>query len=89
MEKYLLESVGYIAMFCILIGYFLLSTERLNAKSKAYHILNLVGSSLFVIDLSLKQAWASMTLNATFVLIASYAILVTCRKKDTSSEEKL
>ena len=82
MNYWLIESIGYIAMVCILAGYFLISTAKVDGKSKLFHGLNLVGSALFVFYLAIRRAWPSMSLNAIFVLIATYALIFTCRKKE-------
>lgn len=77
----LLEIIGWSAMCLILLAYFLISTNKVNSRNTAYQMLNLVGSVLFIIYLSIKQAWASVGLNAAWALIALYSLRSTFSKR--------
>jgi len=76
-----LEIVGWSAMGMILIGYFLISTNKVDSRNITYQLLNLVGSILFVIYLSIKEAWASVGLNAAWAIIALFSLWAIFTKK--------
>jgi hypothetical protein len=75
MPNWLLEALGIIAMLLILGAYAGLSSGKLDAKSRLYHTLNLVGALIFVFYLSQKQAWPSVALNAVWAAIALVSLL--------------
>lgn len=66
----LLESVGILAMLFILAAYAGTSSGHLSHRAPLYQVLNLVGSLMFVVYLSVKQAWPSVVLNAVWAVIA-------------------
>ncbi|MEN9360381.1 MAG: hypothetical protein RL095_1916 [Verrucomicrobiota bacterium] len=75
MHSWLLETLGIGAMLLILFAYAGLSSGKLDAKSRLYHSLNLVGALIFVFYLSQKQAWPSVALNAVWAAIALLSLL--------------
>lgn len=86
------EIMGWAAMGMILLGYFLISTNKVNSRNISYQLLNLIGSILFVIYLSIKEAWASVGLNVAWSVIAIcslWAIFTKKKKEDfgNNSEE--
>ncbi|MCM8525123.1 MAG: hypothetical protein NE327_01310 [Lentisphaeraceae bacterium] len=86
------EIMGWTAMGMILLGYFLISTNKVNSRNISYQLLNLIGSILFIIYLSIKEAWASVGLNVAWAVIAIcslWAIFTKKKKEDfgNNSEE--
>lgn len=76
-----LEIMGITAMSLILFGYFLISTNKVDAKSVKYHILNVIGSLIFVVYLSIKSAWSAVGLNVAWAVIGIIALFAIFRKK--------
>jgi hypothetical protein len=76
----LLDIIGWIAMLCILLAFYLISNEKVTARSKKYQYLNILGSSLFVINLTVAKAWPAVALNVIYALIATSALLRTYKK---------
>lgn len=75
MPAWFLEVLGISAMLLILGAYAGLASGKLDAKSRLYHSLNLVGAMIFVFYLSQKQAWPSVALNAIWAAIALVSLL--------------
>jgi len=63
----LIEVVGWSGALLILIAYALLSTGRLEGRSRPYQWLNLVGSLGFVVNSSWNGAWPSAALNLVWM----------------------
>ncbi len=70
-----MEVLGIFAMVLILLGYFLISTEKVTSRSVLYQVLNVVGSLIFVVYLSLKNAWAAVALNGAWSIIGLVALI--------------
>lgn len=68
-------------MGMILVGYFLISTNKVDSRNITYQLLNLVGSLLFVVYLSIKEAWASVGLNVAWAVIAIFSLWTIFKKK--------
>jgi hypothetical protein len=71
----LLEADGILAMLIILAAYAGTSSGYLTPRSPLYQALNLVGSLMFVVYLSVKHAWPSVVLNAVWAAIALVVLI--------------
>lgn len=70
-----INILGWIAMICILLAFYLLCNDKVTSKSKTYLFLNLIGSSLFVFTLSIAKAWPAVALNAIYAIIAFVTLI--------------
>ena len=70
-----MEVVGWIGGALILVGYFLLSAGKLDAKSPTYQWLNVVGAIGFIANSSWNGAWPSAALNVIWVGIGLFALV--------------
>ena len=70
-----IEIVGWAGALLILVAYALLSTGRLEGRSRAYQGLNLVGSLGFVLNSGWNGAWPSAVLNLVWMGIALLTLL--------------
>jgi hypothetical protein len=70
----LMEVVGWIGAILILAGYFLLSAGKLDARSRLYQWLNVVGAIGFIANSSWNGAWPSAALNLIWVGIGVVAL---------------
>jgi len=75
MEDLIIEIIGWVGMILILVAYFLLTSKKLKENSKKYHLLNLVGGLLIVINALSHNAYPPATLNIIWSIIAVYGIL--------------
>lgn len=62
--------IGFIGALLILIGFILNELHRLTADSRAYDVLNLVGSLLLLIYAIAGQVWPFVLLNSIWALVA-------------------
>jgi hypothetical protein len=68
------EIIGNIGVVCFLIAYFLMQQERISPKGIAYLGLNLVGSILLMMSLTIQWNLAAFLLEAAWALISMYGI---------------
>ena len=65
------EVIGWAAALLILAAYALLSSGRLNARSRGYQWMNIVGAAGFVLNSGWNGAWPSAALNVAWGLIGA------------------
>jgi len=70
----LLESLGWVGSFIIVIVYGLNSYQKIKSDSLLFYILNVVGGLLLIIYSNFKGAYANTFINVVWVLIALPAI---------------
>ena len=73
--KMAIEIAGWIAAVLILTAYGLLSAGKLNGKSVAYQVMNIVGAIGFVINTGYNGAIPSAVLNVIWVGIGVWALV--------------
>lgn len=76
----LVEIVGWIGAGLILLGYALVSSGRIQARSVSFQLMNLLGAAGFVINSGFHGAWPSTILNVIWIGIAA-ASLAKVRKQ--------
>lgn len=70
-----IEIVGWLGAGLILAAYFLLTEGKLTAKSKTYHLLNLIGGLGIVANAISNSAYPPAGLNIVWIAIAAYGML--------------
>ena len=82
----LLNVLGWIGAFLLLLAYALVSFKKLKADSPAYQWLNITASVLLLINTIYYGAYPSSFVNAVWTIIAFVAILSIKRNygKDTN-----
>jgi hypothetical protein len=73
--KILIEILGWAGSISILIAYALLTTRKLNASSKVYQLLNIVGSLLLIVNTLYHGAAPPAALNLAWLGIGIYSIV--------------
>ena len=71
---FLIEAVGWLGALLILLAYALLSTGRVEGRSRLYQWLNLVGAAGFVVNSSWNGAWPSAVLNVVWLGIGAVTL---------------
>jgi len=81
----LLNVLGWVGAFLILLAYALVSFKKLKADSETYQWLNITASVLLLINTIYYGAYPSSFVNAAWTIIAIFAILTIKRRygKDT------
>jgi hypothetical protein len=72
--KTLIDWAGWIAALLILGAYGLVSSGKLQARSRLYQWMNIVGAIGFVINSGWNGAWPSVGLNVVWFAIGIYAL---------------
>lgn len=70
MPTWMLHVFGNIGVLMVLLGYYLVSSGRLTARSPRYQGLNLAGGVIIATYSWLLFAWASVALNVVWAAIA-------------------
>ena len=71
----LYNIAGWLGAGFILLAYFLVSDKLLSPTSKRYHVLNMVGAALFIINTSHLKAWPSAVTNIIWISVAVYGLI--------------
>lgn len=74
MLEIVIETAGWAGAGLVLLAYVLVSTGRLEGRSVAFQLLNLVGSLGFVVNTAWHGAIPSMALNIVWSGIALYTL---------------
>ncbi len=86
MKVILLDLLGWIGAFLLLLAYGLVSFKKLEADSQAYQWLNITASVLLLVNTIYYGAYPSSFVNAVWTIIAFFAILTIRRKYGKSSD---
>jgi len=70
----LIEILGWLGSVMVILAYGLNINKRLSSDSVAYYFLNIVGSSLLIVNTLYHRAIPSMVVNCVWILIAVAAI---------------
>lgn len=70
----LVEIVGWIGAGLILLGYALVSSGKIEARSASFQLMNLVGAAGFVLNSGFHGAWPSTILNVIWIGIAAVSL---------------
>jgi uncharacterized membrane protein YjdF len=81
----LLNVLGWIGAFLLLLAYALVSFKKLQADSETYQWLNIIASILLVINTIYYGAYPSSFVNAAWTVIAFFAILTIKRNYGKNS----
>ncbi len=86
MKVLLLDMLGWVGAFLLLLAYALVSFKRLKADSETYQWLNIVASILLVINTLYYGAYPSSFVNIAWTIIAFFAILTIKRRYGKSAD---
>lgn len=85
MREILLNVLGWIGAFLLLLAYALVSFKKLEADSQTYQWLNITASVLLLVNTIYYGAYPSSFVNAVWTMIAFAAILTIRRKYGKSA----
>jgi hypothetical protein len=69
-----IEIAGWVGAVLVLLGYVLVSVGRLEGRSVAFQMLNLIGALGFIVNTGWHGAIPSMVLNIVWSAIALYTL---------------
>ena len=68
------QILGWAGMVLIILAYYLLSTRKVSASSKAFNLINLFGGVFIIASALPTGLWPVVVLNAFWVIIALWAL---------------
>lgn len=71
----IVSAIGWLGALALLSAYSLLTVQRITVRSRAYVLLNVVGSLALVVNGSAHSAWPSVVLNVVWLVIAAAGAL--------------
>ena len=77
----IIQASGWLGTILILVAYYMVSNKKLAADSRAYQILNLVGSIAVGVNVFYQQAWPAVALEVVWCLIAVFALMKIVKKR--------
>jgi hypothetical protein len=69
-----IEVIGWAGAVLILLAYWLLSAGKLDAQSKLYQWMNIIGAAAFILNSGWNGAYPSAVLNVVWVGIGVWAL---------------
>ena len=75
MADSLIEIAGWVGAILVLLAYFLITTRKLDAKTKTYHAMNLAGGIGLAVNAIANNAYPSAAVNWVWIAVACYGIL--------------
>lgn len=72
-KNIIIEAIGWIGAFLLLLGYFLIQTKRVGHDNQWYIILNIVGSFGLMINAGYHRAYPSTITNLLWLVIGSFS----------------
>ena len=73
--------LGWIGTLAYLIAYLLVSTGKLKADKKLYHVLNIMGAIGLTYNAVMLNDYPNVIVNIAWAVIACWAILLILRRK--------
>lgn len=85
MTTIIIEAVGWLAALLILAAYAMLTAGKLEAQSRAYHWLNVLGAAGFIVNSGWNEAFPSAALNVVWAGIGLAALWRIAHRKGSST----
>jgi hypothetical protein len=74
-QQQLIDILGWIGTVLFLIAYYLVSVKKVEGDSNIYQGMNILASSLLVINTFYLRAYPSLALNAIWIVIGLIALM--------------
>jgi len=71
----LIQTSGWVGSFLIVLAYFLISYKKIDAGSKAYQAMNLLGAIGVGVNVFHQEAWPAVALQVVWGVIAILALV--------------
>lgn len=85
--KLFADIIGWIGSVEIVLAYFLISYQKINASSVYYQILNLTGAIFLIVNTVYYGAYPSTFINVVWVAIAGVALWNTKKRGIVKSDK--
>ena len=81
-ETQVIDIVGWIGAGLVILAYALVSTQKVESKSVAYQLMNLVGGILLIISSMYVKFYQSVLINVIWVVVAIISIVMSRSKRE-------
>lgn len=71
----LIEIIGWVGMFLVVLAYYLVSHKNISGSSSVYQLMNLVGAVFVGVNVYYNQAWSSFALQCVWATIAIISLI--------------
>jgi len=75
MIEVILEIIGWVGTFLVVLAFYLSTSNRLDVKSKSYLLMNIIGSIFVGANVLYKGAYPAVALNAVWILISLISLI--------------
>jgi hypothetical protein len=72
---YLIDIFGWLGSVAVISAYALISSNRVNSRSRVYQALNLFGSVCLVVNTGYYHAFPSTVVNLVWLAIAAFTLV--------------
>ncbi|MEK7498820.1 MAG: hypothetical protein AAB611_03110 [Patescibacteria group bacterium] len=72
---FFLQIIGWLGTALVVLGYFLVSSNRMRGTSTAYQLINLFGALFLGIHMALLRTWPGLTLQIVWGIIAIFSLI--------------
>ena len=86
MNELIIDIIGWIGSFLLVLAYWLISKGRLKSTTAAYQLLNIVGSIMLLVNAYYYRAYPSSAVNVVWTFIGLYWLIKISGKKKMSTE---
>jgi hypothetical protein len=69
------QVISAVGAVLILVAFWALQTDRMQAHQPAYQMINLVGAGLLATAATMTESWSFVVLNVVWALVALWALL--------------
>ena len=87
-EKIIIDIIGWSGSLCVVLAYALLSIHKLNARSKLYQLLNIIGSFCLIINTLFYTSYPSTFINVVWLVIGIFALINIYRSNNGTTARK-
>ncbi|TRX50938.1 hypothetical protein FNH22_25130 [Fulvivirga sp. M361] len=88
MTKLLIDIIGWVGSFEVILAYAMISYHKTTAKSLTYQLLNLTGGAFLIVNTIYYGAFPSTAINAVWLVIATVAIYNIFKNKEKNYNDK-
>ncbi|MFT4615240.1 MAG: putative membrane protein [Bacteroidia bacterium] len=85
MENWIIDAVGLVGTFLVVLAYYLLQLERTHPQSLSYNMINLVGAALLLISLCFNFNLASFVIEIFWIGASLIGLWKYWRRKGLAS----
>lgn len=85
MENWMIDTVGLIGAFLVVLAYYLLQLERVLPQSLSYNTINLVGAALLLLSLCFNFNLASFVIEIFWIGASLIGLWKYWRRSDIAS----